>query len=55
MIYITIVFMRIGDEGMGWFKVNPDGSEQLEYTMEDLPVRATGGSLPAIGTMISRC
>ena len=40
---------------MGWFKVNPDGSEQLEYTMEDLPVRATGGSLSASSGYAAAC
>ena len=32
---------------MAGFRVNPDGSELVQYTMKELPVRATGSSLSA--------
>ena len=40
---------------MGWFRVNPDGSEQLEYTVEDMPVRAMGGRLSAASGYAAAC
>ena len=37
------------------FRVNPDGSEQVQYTMEDMPVRATGSSLSAVNGYAAAC
>ena len=37
------------------FRVNPDGSEQVQYTMEDMPVRATGSSLSAANGYAAAC
>jgi AraC-like DNA-binding protein len=40
---------------MADFKINPDGSEQVQYTMEDMPVRATGSSLSAVNGYAAAC
>ena len=37
------------------FRINPDGSEQVQYTMEDMPVRATGSSLSAVNGYAAAC
>ena len=40
---------------MAGFRVNPDDSEQVQYTMADLPVRATGSSLSAVNGYAAAC
>lgn len=55
MIYITIVFSQQEMIAVAGFKVNPDGSEQVQYTMEDMPVRATGSSLSAVNGYAAAC
>ncbi len=40
---------------MTGFRVKPDGSELVQYTMEGLPVRATGSSLSAIHGYAAAC
>ena len=40
---------------MAGFRINPDGSEQVQYTMEDMPVRATGSSLSAVNGYAAAC
>lgn len=40
---------------MAGFRVNPDGSEQVQYTMRELPVRATGSSLSAVNGYAAAC
>ena len=40
---------------MARFRVNPDGSEQVQYTMADMPVRATGSSLSAANGYAAAC
>lgn len=40
---------------MSGFIVNPDGSEQVQYTMSEIPVRATGSSLSAVNGYAATC
>lgn len=40
---------------MAGFRVNPDGSEVVQYTMEGLPIRATGSSLSVANGYAAAC